>query len=74
MPESLLIKLQASGVSCRPQAFNLIKNETLAQAFSYEFCKIFNNAFFTEHLQATAYDDMNTCLGYDKTLFQQRKE
>ena len=41
---SFLIKLQASGC----------KKKTLAQAFSSEFCKIFQNIFFTEHLWATA--------------------
>ena len=44
---SFLIKLQA-------QACNFIKKETLAQVFSYEFCKISKNTFFTEHLWATA--------------------
>ena len=29
---------------------NLIKKETLAQVFSCEFCEIFKNIFFTEHL------------------------
>ena len=33
---------------------NFIKKETLAQVFSYEFCEIFKNIFFTEHLRATA--------------------
>ena len=28
--------------------------ETLAQVFSGEFCKIYKNTFFTEHLWATA--------------------
>ena len=32
----------------------LIKKETLAQVFSFEFCKIFKNIFFTEHIRATA--------------------
>ena len=31
-----------------------IKKETLAQVFSFEFCEIFRNIFFTEHLWATA--------------------
>ena len=35
-------------------ACNFIKIETLAQVFSCEFCDIFKNAFFTEHLQANA--------------------
>ena len=30
---------------------NFIKKEALAQAFSYEFCEIFKNTFFIEHLQ-----------------------
>ena len=30
------------------------KKETPKQAFSCEFCKIFKNNFFTEHLQVTA--------------------
>ena len=41
------MKLQAEGC-------NFIKKETLAQVFSREFCEIFKNTFFTEHLQATA--------------------
>ena len=33
---------------------NFIKKETLAHGFSCEFCKIFKNTFFTEHLWITA--------------------
>ena len=33
------------------QACNFIKNETKAQLFSSEFCKIFKNSFFIEHLR-----------------------
>ena len=33
---------------------NFIKNETLAQLLSCEFCEISKNAFFKEHLWATA--------------------
>ena len=42
---------------CQSQFLNkvadlrLIKKETLAQVFSYEFCKIFKNTFFIEHLR-----------------------
>ena len=32
---------------------NFIKNETLAQVFSREFCKISKNTFFKEHLWMT---------------------
>ena len=35
-------------------ACNFIKKETLAQVFCCEFCEIFKNLFFTEHLWATA--------------------
>ena len=38
----------------RPQACNFIKKETLAQVFSCEFCEIFENNLFTEHLWTTA--------------------
>ena len=40
-----LIKLQAF----RPVFF--LKKETPAQVLSYEFCEIFKNAYFTEHLR-----------------------
>ena len=33
---------------------NFIKKETLAQVFSCDFCKIFKNVFFREHLRANA--------------------
>ena len=33
-----------------PKAYNFIKEETLAQVFSWEFCKIFKNTYFEEHL------------------------
>ena len=42
-----LIKLQAD-------ACNFIKNKTLAQVFSCEFCQIFKNTYFVEHLRTTA--------------------
>ena len=32
--------------------------QTLAQVFSCEFCKIFKNTFFTEHLWTTASAEM----------------
>ena len=33
-----------------PEACNFIKKETLAQVFSFEFCKIFKYFLFTEPL------------------------
>ena len=30
----------------RPETYNVIKKETLAQVFSFEFCEIFKNTFF----------------------------
>ena len=46
---------------CQSLLFNkegfskFIKKEALAQVFSCEFCEIFKNIYFTEHLQATAF-------------------
>ena len=40
---------------CSPvKTCSFIKKETLAQVFSYEFCEIFKNTFFAEHLWTTA--------------------
>ena len=42
---------------CWSLLFNTIagfRPETPTQVFSCEFCKIFKNAFFTEHIWATA--------------------
>ena len=35
------------------QACSFIKKESVAQVFSCEFCEIFKNTFFTEHLRTT---------------------
>ena len=43
-----LIKLQA-------EACNFIKKETLGQVFLCDFCEIFKNTFFTEHLRMTVF-------------------
>ena len=32
--------------------YNIIKKDNLAHVFSCEFCEIFKNIFFTEHLRA----------------------
>ena len=37
-----------------PLAYNIIQKQTLTQVFSCEFCEIFKNTFFIEHLRATA--------------------
>ena len=42
---SFLTKLQASD--------NFVKKETLTHVFSFDFCEIFKNTIFTEHLRAT---------------------
>ena len=52
-----LIKLQAL-------ALQLYLKETVAQVFSYEFCEISKNTFFTEDLWATASD-------FSKQLFSE---
>ena len=53
---SISIKLQASTSNfIQASARNLIKKETQAAVLSCEFCKIFKNTSFTEHLQMTAF-------------------
>ena len=42
---------------------NFIKKEALAQVFSCEFCEIFKNTFFTEHLRVTASESAVEKLG-----------
>ena len=42
---------------------NFIKIGTLAQAFSYEFCKIFKNIFFIER-----FIDLNLHHGYESVF------
>ena len=43
-------------------ACNFIKKETLAKVFSWEFCEIFKDTFFTEHLWTTASEYCDTKL------------
>ena len=47
-------KTATLGLLKRPEAYNFIKKETLAQVFSCEFCRISKNTFFTEHVWTTA--------------------
>ena len=49
---TVFISLQALIYKIR-EACSFIKKEALAQVFSCEFCKIFKNTIFTEHLRAT---------------------
>ena len=55
-----LIKLQAL-------ALQLYLKETVAQVFSYEFCEISKNTFFTEYLWETASDSVS----FSKQLFSE---
>ena len=58
------------------QACNFIKKETLAQVFSCEFCEIFKNIYFIEHLRWLlltvnrfhARVQSSTCTNYGKYL------
>ena len=43
-------------------ACNFIKKETLAQVFSYEFCEISKNTFFTEHFRRLLLNQFITIL------------
>ena len=45
--------------------FNFIKKDTLVQVFSCEFCEIFKNTFFIEHLRVTASGLVRPCLNSD---------
>ena len=45
--DSFLIKEEAWGLQ------PYLKKEILAQVFSFEFCEIFQNSFFTEHIRTT---------------------
>ena len=44
-----------------PDAYNSMKKETLGQMFSCEFCEIFKNIFFIEHLQVTTFKLLTHC-------------
>ena len=54
--QTLNVQKQPPDVFCkkRPEAFNFIKKETLAQVFSCTYCEISWNTFFIQHLWATA--------------------
>ena len=56
--------------SCRPQARNIINKETMAQVVSCEFCEIFKNIFFTEHLRETASGFSSSCKKISKNMEQ----
>ena len=49
-----LLSEQLLSEYCHFGACNFIIKETLTQVFSYEFCHISKNTFFTEHLRTTA--------------------
>ena len=51
----LWLRKQPPEMFCKKgAACNFINKETLAQVFSCEFCEIFKNTCFTEHLWTTA--------------------
>ena len=50
----LLQRKDVLGSRLQEKACIFIKKETLRQVCSCEFCEIYNNTFFTEHLQTTA--------------------
>ena len=55
------------------QAYNFIKKEILAHVFFCEFCEIFKNTFFTEHLWMTAsVNSSETC--WLKRLIKETKQ
>ena len=38
--------------------YNFFKNETATQVFFCEFCKVFRNTYFAEHLRRAASNDL----------------
>ena len=53
------------------EAWNFIKDETLAQMLSFEFCEMFKNTFITEDLRTTASDFSYTAF-FKQCLFRWR--
>ena len=43
-----------------PEACNFIKKETLTLGFPCEFCEIFKNTYFEEHLRTAGFDYLET--------------
>ena len=52
--KKVFLKVSQNQQVNRPQARNFIKKETLTQMFSCEFCQIFKNTFFIEHLRTAS--------------------
>ena len=53
-PERLWIRTLFTQCVLWKMSCNFIKKETLAQLFSCQFCEIFKNTIFTEHVRGTA--------------------
>ena len=49
-------------------ACNIIKKEALVQVFSCEFCEIFKNTFFTEHLRWLLLYIEDLCISYKNLI------
>ena len=49
--KSVFLKISQNS---QPKACNFIKKGSLTQVFSCQFCEIFKNTFFTEHLRTIA--------------------
>ena len=58
------------GVFRNVEACHFIKKETLAQVFSCEFCKIFEETFFTEHLWTTSSENKRQNFYFDYDLLK----
>ena len=52
--DDIITESRITTISSDMRICNFIEKETLAQVFSREFCEIFQNTFFTEHLLTTA--------------------
>ena len=60
MKKRLFLKISKySQESCRPASF---KKQTPTQVFTSEYCKIFKNTYFEEHLLTAAFDFFETAI------------
>ena len=68
MPESLFL------ISCRPEACNFIKRETLTQVFSCEFCEISKStlSYRTSPVAASVFQYPSLNTSFVKNIFDHR--
>ena len=63
--KKVFLKISHNLQENRPQGCNSIKKATPIQVFSCEFCKFFQNTYFTERLWTTAVCYIGSCYFYE---------